>query len=59
MGKGGRDDLRGLGVMGERNLREINSPLPAGGIFFSRTCAMCTCGVAMILLSQNCITTFL
>ena len=59
MGKGGRDDLRGLSVMGERNLREINSPLPAGGKFFSLTSAMCTCAVAMILLSQNCITTFL
>ena len=48
MGKGGRDDLRGLGLMGERNLREINSPLLAGGKFFSLTCAMCTCGVVMI-----------
>ena len=48
MGKGGRDDLRGLGVMGERNLREINSPLPAGGKFFSLTCAMCMRGVVMV-----------
>ena len=29
-------------------MREINSPLPAGGIFFSLTCAMFTCSVLMI-----------